>query len=265
MAETYMRFLNAFTAVCLSVVLLAPIAAAIDVPPTQETVTLTMERGSSHSFFLLVQEVYEARTLSGGGDIGDWITFGDGKLEEIEIPQSFQTNIVLVTVTVPDDIELNEYEGVINEDGRRLSTIRVKVTLELSDAKAYSKLSDVDKEVSELEERVETMTGSLNSMRTQVATLEKEVSDKMQEIYEYQRDVTTLEDEKERLETENADLGQELSELTSKSQELEASNEQLNEMTGMLVGTQMPGMFFAGILLGMIAPFLSLFPIRPGP
>ena len=252
MVKIEARFLVPFLVVFLSVVWLVPIAVAIGVPPSQETITLTMERGSSLSFFLLVNEVYEEVVLDAEGEVSDWISFGEGEEAEIIIPQSFQTNIVMVTISVPDDVELDEYDAITRVDGRKLQTLRIKVTLELSDAKAYSKLSDVDEEVGQLEEKVEGMSGSLNNMRVQIATLEEQVSEKMQEIYEYQRDVTALEDEKVRLETENEDLGQDLEELQSKSQELEASNTQLNEMTGMLVGTQLPGMFFGGVIIGVI-------------
>jgi FtsZ-binding cell division protein ZapB len=247
------RFLNTFLAVCLSIALLLPSASATDVPSTQESMDFTIERGSSHSFFLLVSELSSDVTLSGGGDIGDWISFGDGKLNEIKIPETSVINIVLVTIDVPDGIDLDEYDGVINENGRRLSLLRVKVTLDLSDAKSFEQLSDVDKEVTGLQEKVESLTGSLVNVRSQLATLEKEVSDRMEEIYKYQRDVTALEDEKARLEAENQNLDKDISALQEKSAELEESNTELNQMTGMLVGTQLPGMFFAGIMLGVVS------------
>jgi peptidoglycan hydrolase CwlO-like protein len=252
MAGSRGQILVSFLAVSLSLILLSSSIHAQSVPESQEDMKLTMERGSSFQFFLLVNDVEEEVTLIAEGDIEDWVRFGEGKLAEMNITPTFYTSVVLVTVTVPDDMELGEYEGVINADNAKLASLEIKVTLELSDAKAYEQLSDVDKEVSGLKDKVESQTDSLNSMRIQLATLKKEVSDRMEEIYEYQRDLVELEDAKSALETENSELQQDLESLQAKSDDLEESNRQLNEMTGMLVGTQLPGMFLGGVILGVI-------------
>ncbi len=247
------HFLLSLLGISLSLILLPPLTSALSVPASQEDIYLTMERGSSHHLFLLVNNVEELVTLRADGEIEDWITFGENKKAEYNISPSYSTEIVLVTISVPAKTELAEYKGSVKADGKKLSSLEIKVTLELSDAKAYEQLSDVDEEVGRLKEKVESLTDSMNSMRVQLATLEEEVSDKMQDIYAYQKNLTALENEKSRLESEKAEIEQNLKNLQVKSEGLEESNRQLNEMTGMLVGTQLPGMFFGGIILGVIA------------
>jgi myosin heavy subunit len=258
MAKTDARLFFSLLALSLSLIFLFPVASALDVPPSQEDIILTMERGASLPIFLLVNDVDEEVTLKADGEIENWVRFGEDKEAELNITPAYYTTVVLVTVSVPKDAELEEYEGSINADSRKLSSLRIKVTLELSDAKAYEQLSDVDEEVNRLREKVESMADSLNSMRVQIATLEEEVSSKMEEIYKYQKDLTALENEKNDLEEENTALAQNLQDLQTKSDELEESNKELNELTGMLVGTQLPGMFFGGIILGIIVVTLAL-------
>jgi outer membrane murein-binding lipoprotein Lpp len=233
---------NVTAVLFLFAVLAVPQACALEVIDNQKNIELTIERGDSYEFPLLLQNVQEKRTLSSYGDVSGWVRiFG---VEEFEVNPAM--GYVMVSIEVPSDIELGEYEGVIRSDGTAVSKIRVKVTLELSDVKAYEKLSDVDKEVGTLQEKVSTLTSDISSLRTQVATLESEVSQKMEEIYEYQKDLNELEANNEKLEKE-------LTDLRGKYEEAEVSNEELNEITGMLIGTQLPGMFLGGLILGAIA------------
>jgi len=252
MAKIDNHFLLSLLGVSLSLILLIPVASAVSVDESQESIVLVLERGTTYEFPLLAQDIEKTATIKASGEISDWIAFGEDKDSEYEIYPSYLTK-VLVSITIPDDAELGEYEGEIEADSMKLSSLEIKVTLELSDAKAYEQLSDVDEEVGRLKEKVESMTDSMNSMRVQLATLEEEVSDKMQDIYAYQKNLTALENEKSRLESEKAEIEQNLKNLQAKSEGLEESNRQLNEMTGMLVGTQLPGMFFGGIILGVIA------------
>ncbi|MBN2330417.1 MAG: hypothetical protein JXC85_01250 [Candidatus Aenigmarchaeota archaeon] len=239
--------------IALTLVLASNLSEAISVPSAQENIDLTIERGSSYSFFMLVNDVDEEAVLTAEGEIDDWVRFGEDKKTKINVSSSFFMTIVLVTITVPEGMDLDEYTGMIKADGRKISSLAVKVTLELSDAKAFEQLSDVDKEVGNLKDKVESLTESLNMMRVDVATLEAEVSSRMQEIYEYQRNLTVLEDERDSLLSENTELESELNEFMDRSAELEESNKELNAITGSLISTQLPGMFFGGVILGIIA------------
>jgi prefoldin subunit 5 len=228
----------------LSFALMAVQASAIDVHSSQENIVITMERGSEFEFPLIVLGSDKTMTLDTAGNVGDWVTFGgDGSDEWTVYPVSDQN--VLVTIVVPSDSELGEYTADIRADGSRISKIIVKVTVKLADARSYEELEDIDEEVGSLRERIETLTDSLIDTRTQMTTLENEVSEKMEEISDYQKDLTDLE-------SENTELKEDLETLQQKSQELEDSNTELNALTGMLIGTQVPGMFIGGLVLGIV-------------
>lgn len=252
MEKAVSQLLFPILTIALTLVLLSPGSQAISVPSTQEQIELTIERGSSYSFFLLVNDVDEEATLTADGDTEDWVRFGEEKKTKINVSSSFFMTIVLVTITVPDDTDLDEYTGTIKADGRKISGLEVKVTLELSDVKAFEKLSDVDEEVGTLRDQVKSLTDSLNTMRVDMATLEAEVSTSMDEIYKYQKNLTALENERNSLLSENTNLEGDLQQFMVKSSELEESNRQLNDITGFLISTQLPGMFLGGIILGII-------------
>lgn len=239
-----------FLSLSLYVILYFPLASALNVHENQQNMVLTLERGSTFEFLLLVENVDEPANIEASGEISDWITFGETREAVFAVYPNYFI-IVPVTISVPAGTDMGEYQGSIEADGIRLSKLTIKVTLGLDDAIAYAKISNVDEEVGNLSDQVEALIGSLDDVRTQMATLEHEVSDKMNEIYDYQKNLTTLESEKNNLESENARLEEDLQTLLGKSQNLEESNQQLNEMTGMLVGTQLPGMFFGGIILGV--------------
>ncbi len=236
-----------FVALCL----VAAPAQAVDVLESQEDIVLTLERGTSHEFPLLLQNVDEISTLESAGDIEGWIGFWEDGENEYEIypGQSY----VQIVIDVPDDEDLGEYDGEVRWDGKTLSTISVKVTLELNDVMSYETLSDMDDDVGALQDRVELLTDGIIDLRTQVATLEYNMSEKVEEIYEYQKDLTELEKEKTELERKHEDLSEDYVELEEKYSEVSESNEELNALTGALAGTQVPGMFIGGLLAGVIA------------
>ena len=252
MVKAVSQLLFLIMGIVLTIVLLSPASSAVSVPSTQEVIRLTIERGSSYDFFLIVSDVDEEIKLTADGDTEDWVGFGEEKKAEINVSSSFYMTIVWVTVSIPDDTDLDEYTGTIKADGRKLSELEVKVTLELSDAKAFEKLSDVDEEVGTLRDQIESLTDSLNTMRVDMATLEAEVSSSMREINEYQKNLTELENERNSLLSENSGLESDLNVFKEKSVELEESNKELNAITGSLISTQLPGMFFGGIILGVI-------------
>jgi hypothetical protein len=258
MAKALFTVLSQTLIVAFCLVLISPGAHAISVPNTQEQVEVTIERDSSHSFFLLISDVDEETILTSDGDIKDWVRFGEEKQKQINVSSSFFMTIVLVTISVPDDADLDEYTGKIRADGRRLTDLRVKVTLELSDVKAFEQLSDVDEEVGSLNEQVEHLTDSLNTMRVDMAALEAEVSSSMVEISDYQKNLSALEKERNELASENNQLLSELKSIKDKTAELEQSNQELNAITGSLISTQVPGMFLGGIILGIVIVTLVL-------
>lgn len=252
------NFLVFSLACALLLTMYASPALALSAASSQQTITLTLERGSEHKFFLLVNNVNNQVTLQAAGDVKDWITFGESRDKDYIIHPTYFTTIVLVNVDVPADTDLREFTGEMVANGTKLSDLRIRVTLELSDAVAYSKLTGIDKEVRDLKEKVESMTATMTELRVQQATLEQQVSEKMQEISQYQKDLTTLEEENTQLVDTNTELEQNLAGMESKALDLEEANLQLNQVTSMLAGTQMPGMFFGGILLGIIAVTLAL-------
>ncbi len=252
MVKDFSQLLFPILTIALTLVLISPGSQAISVPSTQKQIELTIERGSSYSFFLIVNDVDEEAVLTADGETKSWVRFGEEKKNEINVSSSFFMTIVLVTIKVPDDTDLDEYSGTIKADGKKISDLDVKVTLELSDVKAFEQLSDVDEEVGALNDQVEALTSSLNTMRVDMATLEAEVSSSMKEINEYQKNLTALENERNSLLSENTGLERDLQVFMEKSTELEESNNELNAITGSLISTQLPGMFLGGIILGII-------------
>jgi DNA repair exonuclease SbcCD ATPase subunit len=207
---------------------------------------------------MIVNDVERPVKVKADGEIKDWVTFGEEKTPEFNLSPTYFTNIILVTVSVPKDAELEALEGNIIADDKILSKLQIKVTVELNDAKAYSQLSDVDKEVGQLRDSVESFIVSLNEMRFQMATLEEEVSQKMKEIAEYQKNLTILEKQNKELSAKNQELTTQLTGLQSRASNLEEHNNELSQLTGMLIGDQMPGLFFGGIALGVIALTLGI-------
>jgi len=220
----------------LALFLLLPSVQSIEILEIQEDVTLTMERGSTYEFPLLLRDVDESIELSIDGEIEDFLGFGSGMDSKITIT-AWQPYVIL-KIKVPDDEELGEYNGEILAGDSVISEIIVKVTLDLSNVIA-------NEDVADLQDRVDILTDSIRDLRSNVATLEYNVAEKVGEIYEYQKDLTMLEKENEQLSEKNI-------ELEEKYTETAATNDELNELTGALVGTQLPGMFIGGILLGIL-------------
>ncbi|UCD02837.1 MAG: hypothetical protein JSV63_03575 [Candidatus Aenigmatarchaeota archaeon] len=221
-------------------------AGAIDVlDESQEDITLILEQGADYDFPLLLQDVDKITNVTTEGDIDDWIgIWGDSERQIFPgLPY------ILVTISVPAKAELGEYDGEITADGKTLSYITVKVIPKFSDVIAHETLSDMGEEVGALGDRVFKLTEDIQELRNQIALLEHDVSEKVEEIYQYQKNLDALEKEKNALETSYQNLQTEYDET-------EESNRQLNELTGALVGTQLPGMFIGGILLGIVLTFV---------
>ena len=227
----------------LAIILLSHGAHGLSVLESQETVTMTIERGSTQSFPLILQNAQEKSTIKAAGDASPWISFweeGSGEYETYP-GQAY----ILVIIDVPSDTDLGEYDAEIRSDSTVLSEIRLKVTLELSDVKSYVKLSDVDKEVGTLKDKVGSLSTGVSDLKSEVSVLETRLSEKMEEVYEYQKNLTEVENE-------NEQLSEEVASLRYKLASAEQSNEELNQFTGMLVGAQIPGMFLGGLILGII-------------
>ncbi len=240
---------GALLLLCLSVCLL-PSVGAVGVIDGQEDIRLTLERGAYFEFPLLLQNVNEITTIESSDKINEWIAFWGKDDHDYDIypGQSY----VLVTISVPEKADLGEYYGEIKTGNTVLSKIRVKVTLELNEAMSYETLSDVDKEMGTLRDKVGELTDTVSDLRKNVATLEYNVSEKMEDIYEYQKDLDALEKEKSALEKSHEELAGDYEELQEKYSETAASNEELNQITGSMVSVQLPGMFLGGIILGIL-------------
>jgi hypothetical protein len=240
---------DALLLLCLSVCFL-PSVGAVDVIDSQEYIRLTLERDAYFEFPLMLQNVNEVTTVKSSGKIDGWIAFWGKEEHEYDIypGQSY----VLVTVSVPEKADLGEYYGEIKTGDTVLSKIRVKVTLELNEVMSHETLSDVDKEMGTLRDKVEELTDTVSELRQNVATLEYNVSEKMEDIYEYQKDLDALEKEKSSLEKSHEKLAGDYGELQEKYSEAAASNEELNALTGALVGVHLPGAIVGGIILGVL-------------
>jgi hypothetical protein len=231
----------AMFSVIVLLLMLSSVQAVNVLDKSQEDITLILERGAEYEFPILLQDVDKIMIIKTEGDIDSWIgIWGDPEREIFPgLPY------VLVTISVPDDAELGEYTGEITAEGNTVSFITVKVTPQFTKVIANDALSAMDEEVGALGERVVILTDSIADLRSEVAVLEHNVSDKVEQIYQYQKDLDALEKEKNDLEESYEELQEEHTQKEEEFTELET-------FTGAVVGTQLPGMFVGGIILGII-------------
>lgn len=260
MIINFHSFLNLPLSLLLCILFISGSVHAIEVKhSSQEDITLVLERGSTFEFPLFLEDILEEDVeddliLRADGDIEDWVSFirGGEREETYSIGEPSDDRTIIVSIKVPRKAELGERKGSIDANSMELVDLNIKVTIELNNAEAYEKLADVDQEVGTLRNEVESLTDSLTKMGGQIDSLEDDVSGKMEDIYQYQKDLKILEDQNKKITDDNKNLAQDLESFKEKSEELEDENTELNELTGMLVGTQIPGMFFIGIVLGII-------------
>lgn len=221
--------------------------SAISAIDSQKSMTLTIEKGSSLEMPVVIQDVSEVTEIKATGDIADWVSFwGNHSTYDIFPGQTY----ILVSIDVPDDAKLGEYDGTIKAGSDTVSRIRIKVTIKLADAKAYQEMEAVDKQVNSLKDRVSDLTSDIKMLRTQVVTLQYNMTKKVEEIYKYQRDLSELE-------KDNSELKESLQEIKNQYAEVKKENEKLNSLTGSLVSTQIPGMFLVGIVIGVFAMLVT--------
>ncbi|MBN1896368.1 MAG: hypothetical protein JW789_01415 [Candidatus Aenigmarchaeota archaeon] len=222
--------------------LITPYASAINAMDSQKDITIVIERGNSYEFPLILQNVDDDSGIEILGDKDGWVGFWN--------PDAYQYTVitgqflVLISIEVPENANLGEYDFEITSGTNVISKLKLKVTIQLSDAKAYEKLADVDNEVGDLKTKVLVLSDDIGDLRSDVATLEYSLSEKVSEIQDYQKDLT-------KLETENEKLSDDLDEVSELYQNASKKNEELTTFTGMLVNTQIPGMFTMGIILGI--------------
>ena len=226
----------------LIVLSLISTASAIEVlDESQDDITLILEQGSEYEFPLLIHDISGETLIKSEGKIDDWISIW-GESEMKIFPGN---TFVRISINVPEEADLGEYTGEVTADGKTLSFFTIKVTPKYTEVIAHESLSSMDEEVGTLGERVLALTTDIGELRTQIAVLEDDINKKVEEIYQYQKDLDALEKEREELEASYESLQEDYSES-------EAQVTELNEITGALVGTQMPGMLIGGILLGII-------------
>ncbi len=232
----------AFLPLLFVTLFLAQGALALDVLSSQEDMTLTIERGDSLQFALILQNVQEKATVKATGEIADWTGFWDDGEGEYDVYPG--QGYIIVRIDVPQDAETGEYDGQIVSGSDVLSRITVRATAELTDVKAYEKLSDVGEQVGNLRSDLSTISGAVSGIKSKVESLESDLPGQMESACGNQQDITELENE-------NQKLSDEIDGLSASLTEAEESNKELNDFTGMLVGTQIPGTFVGGLILGI--------------
>lgn len=213
----------------VGILLLSVSVSAADIHDPQEDISLVIEQGGSAEFVLLVFNTESNDFLFPDGEIEDWITFGETHLTEYRC-ENRGIDWVKITIDVPRDTEVGEYEGEILSDGG-YSDITVKVVPPVDEIKSLQDLEDVKEE---LQAMTESISGELNDTKDNL-------QGRIAEISEYQQNLTGLEEE--------------LGELREKSQELEETNTQL---TGQVAsgGSAQIGV---GIVIGIIIVILFLY------
>ncbi len=215
----------------VGVLLLSVSVSAADVHEDQEEITLIMEQGSILEFPLVLLYIHASdKDLFVYGDLDNWIMFGEAKLNTHYFSQDAWIDAVKVTIDIPEDAEVGEYEGGIASDDI-LSDITIRVVPPLGDIQSMQDLQEIKEE---LQEMTESISQELNDTK-------ENLQGRIAEISEYQQNLTGLEEE--------------LGKLREKSQELEETNTQL---TGQVAGGG-SAQLGVGIVIGIIIVILFLY------
>lgn len=214
-------------ALLVSVALIMP-AGALKFVESQKEMALTIEQGGSAEFTLLLIDLGKDGFLVPEGEIDDWISFGNNRLDMYEYKLGSMAieggvYMVNVTVDVPEDAEAGEYEGTIDCH----STTTTQIALKVRVVPSLEEVRGLQAANEELQATVENMTMELSETRG-------DLQDRIAEISSYQQNMTLLEGELEK--SRNA------------SQELENKNVQL---TGQVM-MGYSGQFIIGLIIGII-------------
>lgn len=214
-----------FSAVFL---ILSVSAGALDFLDSQRDVAFVIEQGGSAEFMLTLFNTRTKDALFPGGDIEDWITFGDGNIVIYEC-ENREMDVVKVTIDVPEDAEVGEHNGSILSNSGHINIV-VKVVPIMDEIKRLQGLEVINKE---LQAEAEGIRSELNNTNS-------ELQWKIEEISQYQKELTGLEAE--------------LAKVNDKSQELERTNIQL---TGQVVSGS-SNQLVVGIVIGIVIVILLL-------
>jgi ElaB/YqjD/DUF883 family membrane-anchored ribosome-binding protein len=221
----------ASAAALLSVLLILSFSVSVsaaDIYDDQEDISLVIEQGGSAEFILTVFNTESNDILFPDGDIEDWISFGESHLALYEC-ENRGIDWVKITIDVPADTAVGEYEGLILSNGD-YSDITVKVVPRLDEIKSMQDLE-------EMKEELQAMTDSISQ---ELNSTKGDLQGKIAEISQYQQNLEETEAE--------------LAELREKSQDLEEANTQL---TGQVAGGA-PAQIAVGIVIGIIIVILYL-------
>jgi hypothetical protein len=203
-------------------------AGAADMVEGQERMEFTVEQGGSVEFLMLIFNTEANDVLFPYGDIDDWVSFGSTHLAVYEC-ENRAIDWVMVTIDIPQDAEVGEYEGGVTSNTEAANII-VSVVPPLDEIKSMQDLE-------EMKEELESMTDSISQ---ELNSTKENLQDRIAEISEYQQDLAGLEAE--------------LAELEARSQGLEEENGML---TGQVAGAGTT-QFVVGIIIGIIIIILYL-------
>lgn len=208
-----------------------PSVLALDVQPGQDHLDLTIPRGATtHFYLILTAPAQEQLTAS------SWITLEGG--ESFTLP-SGGTVFVDVALHVPEDQDVGTTTQTISANGVELVTIDVTTTLSTEDINTLRTLADVNGQIAGLEGNVDGLLDEqFEKLKSQIQTIATSVHD----VKEYVADV-------DELEAANAGLTSQVEHLEQERSTLEEERNTL-EATGNLIRAESPFLFFLGVLIG---------------
>lgn len=267
--------MRGYLGIIVSVFLLSvPLALAVQVPASQQNMTIEVPEGSEYSFHLNLQGLTELVTITADGDAKDWITFGPTYDKTIAL-----TNLVNqalpVTIFVPTGTAKQGYGATVKANGQVISTLNVVVTDRLSKS-----FSNIGSSISGLQSAVSGLQGSQNQTQSQLASVSSgqgsvlqnqgsmqsavndlkssfsssidSISQRLDSIVSQQKAVV---DEMKSYDAERANLQSKIDSLQSTISSLQSKNAELVTATGNVTQTQSAGIL-GGVLAGLLIAFL---------
>lgn len=223
------------------------LAQAVSVQPGQEAIHLIIPQGKEASFYLIALSPSGENLISSS----PWVTI-EGR-DSYQLP-SGGTVFLKINASVPPGQDIGDYPAQIQHSSGTLSTLTITVTLPTGEIKTLQVLAEVNRKLSDLEDRLgkdidSKLDSNLQQVESQINTFAQALSSSIQGVLKYEKDVQALEIEKQGLEGDIQNLTAQLESLETRSRLLQKQNSEL-EATGNLVRGESPLLFALGLLIG---------------
>jgi hypothetical protein len=185
--------------------------------------------------------------ITASGEVSSWISFDGSESYTIEQIPAYYFAFVPVSVHVPDNTELSEYSVDLLADGLSISTLTVRVVLSVTDTELLQETSDMDEEISNLQNELEQI---IDDIGERIDLNREDLVRQIMEMSEYNTDVSELVSSKIELE----DM---IAELQARLDAAEIENQNFIGITGQAsLGNSIS--LTVGFLIGVVLTLLLL-------